>query len=152
LIPSELEAALVAALADDQAVEALLLFEETSFGNGFRREGAGRLCGLLRRLYRLSLYVERLAEAPPLAWADNPPPMDVDPLAVVVSQSTAVRALVRHYGWIHIGADTLVRPRYQPCSSAASSEPASDRGVVVELVDLPGSIAEQGSAAAAAVA
>jgi hypothetical protein len=151
LIPPDLSAALIAALADDRTVDALLLFEATSFGNGFRREGAHRLCGLLRRIYRLSLYVERMADSPPLSWADNPPPAAVDPLAVVVSQQTAVRALVRNYGWVHVGPDTLVRPRYQPCSSAASPEPAPDRGVVVDLVESPGSIAEQASTAAAAV-
>jgi hypothetical protein len=152
LIPPGLVEALIAPLAYDRTVDSLLLFEGTSFGNGFSREGAHRLCGLSRRLYRLSLYVERSADAPPLVWADNPPPDAVDPLAVVVSQQTAVRALVRNYGWVHVGSDTLVRPRYQPCASAASSEPVPDRGVVVELVESHGSIAEQASAAAAAVA
>lgn len=104
---------------------------------------------------------ESMAEVPPLTWAENPPPNEVDPLVVVVSQQTAVRALVRHYGWVHDGPDSLFRPRYpwprSSCSGAAGSsaappKPVSVVGAVEDLVEAPGSIAEQAAAAAAAVA
>jgi len=105
-----------------------------------------------RRLHRVVLPGERSAVAPLLPWAENPQPNEVCPLVVVVSQQTAMRALVRHYGWVHDGPDTLVRPRYPVGPSVASSEPAPCDGVVEDLVEVPGSIADQAAAAAAAVA
>lgn len=105
----------------------------------------------VRRQRRLVRPGESVADAPPLSWAENPPPNEVDPLVVVVSQQTAVRALVRHYGWVHDGPDTLVRPRYQVRPSVGSSGPAPGGGAVEDLVEAPGSIADHAAAAAAAV-
>jgi hypothetical protein len=139
----------VAELAEVDGLRAQVLALESDVVA--KQREIGDLYLKLQRLRRVDLPGERSAAAPPLPWAENPPPNDVDPLVVVVSQQTAMRALVRHYGWVHDGPDTLVRPRYQPCVLVASSEPASDREVVVDLVELPGSIAEQASAAAAAV-
>ena len=112
----------------------------------------GELYMKLRPRSRVALPGESMAEAPPLTWAENPPPNEIDPLVVVVSQRTAVRALVRHYGWVHDGPDTLVRPRYPAGSSAAPPKPAPCGGVVEDLLEAPGSIADQAAAAAAAVA
>lgn len=117
-----------------------------------QQEYIGRLHEQLQLKHRLRLPKESVADAPPLSWAENPPPSQVDPLVVVVSQQTAIRALVRHYGWAHDGPDTLVRPRYPDGPSAASSGPAPGGGAVEDLVEAPGSIAEQAAAAAAAVA
>jgi hypothetical protein len=105
-----------------------------------------------RRSPRVELPGDRSAADPPLPWGENPPPNMHDPLVVVVSQQTAVRALVRHYGWVHDGPDTLIRPCYPVGPSAASSETALCEGAVEDLVEVPGSIADHAAAASAAVA
>jgi hypothetical protein len=57
------------------------------------------------------LPVEAPRNSQPIAWEDNPPPDSRSPLEVVVSQQTAMRCLVRHYGWVHLNAGHLIRPR-----------------------------------------
>lgn len=39
----------------------------------------------------------------------SPSPDSRSPLELVVSERTAIAALVRHYGWIHLNNGTLVR-------------------------------------------
>jgi len=39
----------------------------------------------------------------------SPPPDSRSPLELVVSEQTAIAALVRHYGWTHLNSGTLVR-------------------------------------------
>jgi hypothetical protein len=114
-----------------------------------------RDCGQLylrqQRIRRVTLPGEPSEAAPLLPWAENPPPSMVDPLVVVVSQPTAVRALVRHYGWIHDGPNILVRPEWNGHREVDQGARPIKSERVLELVDDPGSIAEHAAAAAALV-
>lgn len=78
----------------------------------------------------------------PLSWEENPAPDSRSPLEAVISQPRAIRALVRHYGWVHTEANTLYRPHWPfPNVLAPSIDPAKD-GSVTELVDARESIGE----------
>ena len=75
-------------------------------------------------------------------WEENPAPDSRSPFEAVISQQQAVRALVRHYGWIHTEANTLHRPHWPfPNVSASSIGPDADDSVI-ELVEIGESIWE----------
>jgi hypothetical protein len=78
-------------------------------------------------------------QAPQLPMRDNPPPDSRSPLEVVVAEKTAIRSLVRHFGWVHDGPDTLLRCRVLT--------PAELTPLVEELVEAPGTIADLAAAA-----
>jgi hypothetical protein len=85
-------------------------------------------------------------QAPQLPMRDNPQPDSRSPLEVVVSEKTAIRCLVRHYGWIHDGPDTLLRCRVlTPAELNPLDVDAAP--LVEELVDVPGTIADLAAAA-----
>jgi len=99
----------------------------------------------LRRKLELHSAAEKLAtapllpgepprQAPHLPMRDNPPPDSRSPLELVVSEATAIRALVRHYDWVHDGPDRLLR-----CWPPQTTAPAP---LVEELVEAPGTIAD----------
>jgi hypothetical protein len=79
-------------------------------------------------------------QAPHLTMRDNPPPDTRSPLELVVSEATAMRALVRHYNWVYDGPDRLLR-----CRPLLPTAPAP---LVDELVEAPGTIADLAAAAA----
>jgi hypothetical protein len=78
-------------------------------------------------------------QAPQLPMRDNPPPNSRSPLELVVSEATALRALVRHFNWVHSGPDRLLR-----CWPPRPTAPAP---LVEELVEAPGTIADLAAAA-----
>ena len=104
----------------------------------------------LRRKHEVYIAAEKLAtapllpgeqprQAPPLPMRDNPPPDSRSPLELVVSEATALRALVRHYNWVHSGPDRLLRC-WPPTPTARAA-------LVEELVEAPGTIADLAAAA-----
>ena len=99
-----------------------------------------------------SLPGEAPSDPEPLPWKENPAPRSRSPLEVVVSQQTAMRALVRHYGWTHHGANILFRPDKPGGHVVTSPAGAPVDDSVIDLVEVPGSIADHAAAAAASVA
>jgi hypothetical protein len=103
-----------------------------------------------------ALPVPQAGEAPrktgPAALDDNPAPDSRSPLEVVVSQQTAMRALVRHYGWVHNGPNILYRPGWSGGREVTSPASTTAEPPLIELIETPGEIADLGAAAAAAVA
>lgn len=90
--------------------------------------------------------------APPLAMRDNPPPNCFDPLELVVSEQTAMRALVRHYHWTHDGPDCLLRCRVLTPDELTPPAAAAAADAVVQLEEPTGSISDLAAAAANEVA
>jgi len=88
----------------------------------------------------------------PLPWEENPAPNSRSPLEMVVSQQTAMRALVRHYGWVHNGPNILIRPDWIGGCDVTSPANTSAEPPLIELQETPGEIADLAAAAAAAVA
>jgi hypothetical protein len=90
---------------------------------------------------------ELLRPAHPLPMRDNPQPDSRSPLEVVVSEKTAIRALVRHYNWVHDGPDTLLRCRVlTPAELSPLDVDAAH--LVEELAEALGTIADPAAAAA----
>ena len=83
---------------------------------------------------------ELLQQASQLPMRDNPPPDSRSPMELVVAEPTAIRALVRHYNWVHDGPDRLLRCR--------SLLPTAAAPPMAELVEPPGTIADLAAAAA----
>jgi hypothetical protein len=87
-----------------------------------------------------------------LRLEDNPAPDSRSPLELVVSQPTAIRALVRHYGWLHNGPNILCRSDRSGDREVSSPASTTAEPPLIELIETPGEIADLGAAAAAAVA
>jgi hypothetical protein len=87
-----------------------------------------------------------------LRLEENPAPDSRSPLELVVSQQTAIRALVRHYGWSHNGPNILFRPDWIGRREVSSPASTTAEPPLIELIETPGEIADLGAAAAAAIA
>ncbi len=91
-------------------------------------------------------------ETVPRGWEENPRPDSRCESELVVSQGRAIKILCVHYGWTRTDWGTLVRHRTGERHLQLVPEPEVTPPVVQELLESPGTIAEQAATAAAAIA
>lgn len=84
-------------------------------------------------------------------WEENPPPDSRCESDLVVAQGRAIKILCQHYGWVRIGHGTLVKHRTGERHLQLVPEPDVSLLEAQELVESPGTIAEQAAIAAAAI-
>jgi len=112
--------------------------------------------GTHRTLSRTPAEVLLPGEAPRnpahLVCEDNPAPDSRSPLETVISQQTAMKALVRHYGWVHHGANILFRPDWPGGCEVTSPASTTPEPPLMEMQETPEEKDDQDATAAAAVA
>jgi len=91
-------------------------------------------------------------ETVPRGWQENPRPDSRCESELVVSQGRAIKILCVHYGWTRTDWGTLVRHRTGERHLQLVPEPGLAQPEVQELLESPGTIAEQAATAAAAIA
>jgi hypothetical protein len=88
----------------------------------------------------------------PPGWEEDPQPVTRSDQDLVVSQGRAIKILCNLYGWRRTDWGTLVKTRPGgPVLSLVPDPPSAPAGPV-DLVEVPGSIADHAAAAAASIA
>ena len=109
------------------------------------------LCLELQRERRVVLPGEPPAVAPPLPWEEDPQPVTRSSRDLVLSQGRAIKLLCNLYGWTRTDWGTLVKTRRGAPALSLVPDPPASPADPVDLVEAPGSIAEQAAAAAALI-
>ncbi len=110
-----------------------------------------RLSLELQRKGRVVLPGETPAVAPPLPWEEDPQPVTRSWQDLVLSQGRAIKLLCNLYGWTRTDWGTLVKTRRGAPALSLVPDPPASPADPVDLVEAPGSIAEQAAAAAALI-